>query len=140
MKNTHKAIGFYEIVGGVLGLWAITIFYIENNNMNNAALFFIIFVALFALVTLAGVYLVFSRTHHLSIVAQLIQVISFSIGGIEWLFNAGIHFSLRYNTTFLLRFFPFQVEYKFSLVSEESYIAINLIPFFLIIFLLNKPK
>ena len=98
-----KYIGFYQLVGGIVGILN-TIRFVPNLSQINGGIF-LIFLLIFALYSYSIYcgYLLIKRRNikgiNFSIYNQLIQIIGFGVLGFAFHFTAGIYAGIKLNLT-----------------------------------------
>ena len=148
-STINKIIGWYEIVGGTIGV--ILVIYtgirlIESMNSLGMVLFFL-FTILFLFSILSGFLLLRNNKtgETLSILVQAIQIPQFIIKGTAYSFVAGAKFTLQYYKNFGIGYkidFGVFSEFNFYINSNVNgfLIGINLVPIILIFLLFRSKK
>jgi hypothetical protein len=98
-----KYIGFYQLVGGIIGILN-TIRFLPNFTQINGGIFLILLLifALYSYSIFCGYLLIKMRNIkglNLSIYNQLIQIIGFGVLGFAFHFTAGIYAGIKLNLT-----------------------------------------
>ena len=124
-KAINKLIGIYQIVGGIWGLFTML-----KNQFNFASIVFLIFI-LFTFI--ASIMLIMRENKTLFIVAQLMQILSMSVPGLVYYFQAGLHFGPSFGTVNGETSFEFYFHFPRYLMlfienRNELMFSINLIP------------
>jgi hypothetical protein len=104
-KSNHiiKYLGFYQFIGGIIGILN-TLRFLPNFSQINGGIF-LIFLTIFSLFSFSiycGYSLITKRdinSLNLSIYNQLIQVLGFGILGFAFHFTAGIYAGIKLNLT-----------------------------------------
>jgi len=116
----YKIIGLYELITGVFGV-LLLVFNVGKAIDNTGVIFtFVLGILLYAGLAYSGYALLNNLKNgvRFSIVAQLIQSISFIGGGIQYLFTASAFVSLIYQNNLNLRSQMAPIAYNISKVSE----------------------
>lgn len=133
-----RILGYYQIAGGVQGIFLLLNIWSPNWDKRNVEVFAIPIALLFIILASVGALQVFKNKKlpllsvWISMFLQILQVVSFSLKGITYTFCAGSFIGLRVSENIELIFNLFLIEFKISLVSTESFISINFIPFVVI--------
>ena len=139
-----KSIAIYQIIGGLIGffiLWTIDFSSLSTIKVISSLLMFL----LFSLCVFSGYLLLkdkLAKGINLSIILNLIQVISFGVLGYTFKFVSGVCVGLNIDLTndFLLRF-SFDVtnfQANFWGGSNVIFIGINFIPIIILYFLFKS--
>ncbi len=145
----RKIIGWYEMVGGIVGIMITFGLLLRINLLNNLVLtmIFSIFVALFLMSCLAGYLLLQDKKsgYYLSLIVQAIQFPQFVVQGVAYTFIAGSQFTIQWmhglNTAFNAKFGLFS-EFNFFIQSGYpiTLIGINFVPIVIIYVLIKQMK
>ncbi|HMU46356.1 MAG TPA: hypothetical protein PKC72_08315 [Chitinophagaceae bacterium] len=136
-----KVLGIYQIVGGVLGL-TLTISLFFKLSLTNFLLTLILILALclYLFSIYCGTLLVFNKKSlglNLSLINQYVQLVSFSIKGLAFLYVSGIFFSAGIDITnsfnLLLNLGLSSWQLNINSESEALIINFNLVALFLIV-------
>lgn len=145
-NGIRKAIGWYEIIGGAIGLLLILFLTFRIDIFSNAfaTLIYIIFSALFLVSMLAGYSVLKNKNYgfSLSIIIQLLQSIQFILKGTYFSFLAGAQLTFQffggYESGFKFKFGAFS---EFNLhINSGIYgwlISINIVPLIIIYYLMK---
>lgn len=140
-----KYLGFYQLIGGIIGILN-TLRFLPNFSQVNGAisLIFLIIFCLYGFSVYCGYLLIKKRNINglnLSIYNQLIQVLGFGILGYAFQFTAGIYAGIKLNLT-NDTILTFMFGHSAAMINLNSYpnfteISINFIALFFINMLFN---
>jgi len=144
IKNTRLTVlilAYYQIIGGIIGLWVLVKILMNSQTINGALLLIILIaLGLYYFSIKSGSLLIrqeYKRGLIYSMIHQSVQVIGIGFGGDKFLYYSGANIGLGPNFTdgiefkFLLEFFS---EFEMSLnLSEKSYfLYVNILAMFLL--------
>lgn len=140
-----KALGIYQIVGGIIGIILIIYFAGKASILNIPILkITFLFLALYSFSTYSGFLLLnknYTKGFNLSILNQVLQIISFSVLGFTFQYASGIYlsFGLNLTTDTLITYNSGLTAFNYKINSdpEVSAFSINIIALILINFLFN---
>ena len=138
--NYRKIISLYQILGGFSGLFVITQL-LTGIGLSYTS-YFIIFVILYLIMILAG-FLLFQENpkgRKLTIIVQALQIVQFSLGGLQFKFGAGTAILIGFKDIMYkisINIMPLYAEFNWSINDKGFYLYINIMPMF-IIYLLQK--
>ena len=138
--NYRKIISFYQILGGISGLYVITqLLYGVGLSYTS---YFIIFIILYFIMILAGVFLFQenAKGQNLTIIVQSLQILQFSLGGLQYKFGAGTAILIGFKNIMYklsVNFMPVYAEFNWAINDKGFFLYINIVPIF-IIYLLKK--
>jgi hypothetical protein len=140
-----KYIGYYQLVGGIIGVLSTTRF-LPNFTLINGGIF-LIFLLIFALYSYSiycGYLLIKKRNIkgiNLSIYNQLIQIIGFGVLGFAFHFTAGVYAGIKLNLTndTILTFMFGHSAAMININSNHEYteLSLNIIALILLNIILN---
>ncbi|MFE5320884.1 hypothetical protein ACFQ88_19440 [Paenibacillus sp. NPDC056579] len=147
-RNIRRGIGWYQIVGGLLGMLMSLFFGIQiisNKNWLVVVSIFGGFFILSVILVLAGVLILKDRKYgkRVTVFIQILQIPQFTILGVTYKFLSGLALMLTLkilpNVTIGINF-HFLNSFNFAVSSNhtEMYISINVIPILLISYLIRK--
>jgi len=140
IKNQLKAIAYYQIIGGILGI-ALTVWVMFSGEIivDKQALRIGLFAGgLYLFSILCGRMLLrnYKRGLILSIVNQVLQVIYFSFGAYSFQYVAGLRFGLGVDMIegwiFKFRLALSSFHFSFGTDLDQKFIGVNLVALFLI--------
>lgn len=137
--NYRKIISVYQVLGGLAGLY-VNIQILTSVGFNYIP-FFIIFIFLYIIMILAGILLFLERKNgrNLSIFIQILQLVQFSIGGLQFKFGAGMALVVGFKDVmykFNINFLPFYAESSWAINDKGLYLYVNLIAILIIRYLI----
>jgi len=134
VKFEIQYFGYYQLIGGICGIGLVGYQYYQIASEITPILTLILASTfmLFAFSILAGVLCLNDspKKYFYSKINQALQVLSFSIGGIEFAHAAGIYCFLGVDITeeFVLAFSSgFGADFKFSIGSKSLFVAVNIV-------------
>lgn len=142
-----KALGIYQIIGGIIGL-GLTAWIVINLDVISIFLLLIILVAvgLYFYSIYSGILLLKNKTNGLShsLINQALQLFGFSVLGFGFRYASGVYAGVTIDLTnsFDL-FFDFGISsWQITINSETEtfFISFNLVPLFVILFIENLRK
>lgn len=139
----HKLIGLYQLITGIFGFIFILVEITKAFKSVSFFFTFLIGLLLFAGVAYTGYALINSLKNAVkySILAQALQVVSFTVGGIQYLFSASNYVYLLLQNNITIQFQDKIIEYNISAVSDllPTEVRIYIIPLLFVILLsINK--
>ncbi len=147
IKNTSitlKALGWLQIIGGLLGFWVMARIMLYTDVLSGGALLVILIgLGLFSLSIYAGRYLLSKKDIGygiiFSIVNQALQILHFSMFGNGFGYSSGMMGLIGIESGFKFNISAFASTFHMSYLLEEYtfMFKINLIPVFLIIVLVD---
>jgi hypothetical protein len=103
ITSNLKYLGYYQLIGGIIGTFNTFRFIPNFDKMNGALLlFFLLIFTLFGYSIFCGYLLIkkqYSKGLNLSIYNQFIQIISFGVMGYAFSFTSGIYAGIKLNLT-----------------------------------------
>jgi len=145
----RKIIGWYEIIGGIVGVLITFGLLLRLSVLNNLVVTMIslIFVALYLMSCLAGFLLLQDKKsgYYLSMIVQAFQFPQFVIQGIVYTFIAGSQFTVQWmqgiDTVFKTKIGLFsEFNFYIQLDSNVTLIGINFVPIVIISILIKQLK
>jgi hypothetical protein len=135
----HKIIGLYQLITGIFGFIFILIQITKALTSIHVFFTFLVGLLLFAGVAYSGYALLNSLKNGVkySLLSQALQVVSFTAGGIQYLFSASNYIYLLVQNKVSLEFHDKIIEYNISRVSDlfPFEIRIYLIPLLFVVLL-----
>ena len=141
--NYRKIISLYQILGGFSGLFVIAQLLMGIGVSHTS--YFIIFIILYLTMILAG-FLLFRENmegRKLTKIVQALQIIQFSLGGLQFKFGAGTAILIGFKDIMYklsINLMPFYAEFNWSINDKSFYLYINIVPMFIIYLLQKKIK
>lgn len=141
--NYRKIISFYQILGGLSGLYVI-IQLLSGIGLSYTS-YFIIFIILYFIMILAGVFLFQEnpKGQNLTIIVQSLQILQFSLGGLQYKFGAGTAILIGFKNIIYklsVNFIPVYAEFNWAINDRGFFLYINIVPIFIIYFLKKSHK
>ncbi|WPO77179.1 hypothetical protein [Flavobacterium sp. KACC 22761] len=135
MQKTEKNIkilGIYQIIGGILGT-ALTLYFSGKAGILNFPILkmTIVFLSFYSFSIYCGILLVkknYVRGLNLSIINQILQIISFSVLGFTFAYTSGmfISFGLNLTTDTLLTYNMGLTTFNFKWNADPEYAAVSI--------------
>ena len=152
-RTTLLIIGIYETTGGLIGMGLIASLLMKTGNINGPVLLiFLLALALYYLSVKAGILLMQIPSQKkgiiLSLANQIVQFVSFAIGGNKYDYVSGIkgRIGTDFTTGFFFKFdFGLNSTFNFSINTDdvEYFIYVNvfaILMFFILIDILKEKK
>lgn len=142
MDDKLKYIGWYQLLGGVLG-FGLTIWLIIKTDLMSGLTVLIMLLALglYVYSVYCGTLLIKNKRNgiKLTIINQILQIFYVSLFGVTYQYYSGVHlsFGIDYTTDFLLKF-DFSLsgfDLSYDPKGENVIVMINIVPIILIGFL-----
>lgn len=145
IESQIKALGIYQIIGGVSGIALILYFTAKAANFNISVFqLTVFFLSFYAFSIYCGFLLIkrkYNKGLNFSIVNQALQIISFSVVGVTFQYISGAYFSLGLNLTkdtlITYHFGLTTFNFKINSNTEIAAFSINVVAMVLIHFLFN---
>ena len=139
-----KLIGLYQLITGIFGFILIAANITKVFKSFEIIYTFLIGLLLFAGIAFAGYALLNSYKNAVkySILAQALQIISFTTGGVQYLFSGSAFLFLQYNNGLSFKYQIEPIAYNISEVSDlfPFELRIFIIPIVLVILLVFEKK
>ncbi len=145
-KSKLKAIAYYQIIGGILGIGLI-IYSLLNQSINTTNYKFILLIiaiGLYIFSIVSGLYLVkekWEKGINLTTINQMLQTIQFSILGFTYIFVSGLtlYAGIDYTNEFLLKFNFLFTNFQFTLTLKDEVltVGVNLFALFLLYYIMK---
>ncbi|WP_416439240.1 hypothetical protein [Phnomibacter sp. MR] len=147
--KTLKAIGYYQIAGGIVG-FLMLLFSVGGNPQSNKFVWLILIGAtfLFGLSIFAGIACIDGnkKALQLSIINQLLQLFGIVIVGISFSYSSGLHFRVGVDLTreswILFKYGCSDIRLFYNLDKDLIFLDLNLVAMVVLIFLMkiSTPK
>ena len=153
-KTTLRAIAFYQIIGGIIGIGLVGWLMLRTGQINGPILFILLLaIFLFGLSIYSGKLLFRNNKQKegiiYSTIIQGLQIFSFGVGGYVYEFFSGANATIGFNLTngFEFKFGAALSTFTFNINSDTNYfIKINILAIIIMVVLLDiyeeqyKPK
>ncbi|MDQ2178986.1 hypothetical protein [Marinifilum sp. D714] len=144
IKNTRLTIlilAYYQIIGGIIGLYLITKILFKTQSLNGALLFiFLSAIGLYFLSIKSGSLLIRKENKRgliYSMIHQLIQIIGIGFGGNTFVYYSGAKFTVGPNFTDGIHFkfdlgLLSQFDMSFNLNEKSYFLYVNILALFIL--------
>src|SRR6266498_2281124 len=145
-QTTLLIIGIYQIVGGILGLGLVATILMRMGNVNGPVLLiFLIAIGLYYLSLKSGILIIQNQSQKkgiiFSMVNQIVQFISFAVGGNKYDYVSGIKGRIGFDFTFDL---GLNSTFNFSINADDAeyfmYVNVFAILVFIVLIDILKEK
>lgn len=148
IRSDVKLLGYYQIIGGIIGCGTFLLLYFSNFSLINTfgSSLMLLFVLPFSFSIYAGYCCLKLRENSLFVskINQVLQFMKFSIAGVTYQYAAGIHCYIGIDTTneFLFIFNAGISSFSLNINSSTNttFVAVNIVAWFLLYRIFNMEQ